>query len=137
MSILLTLGQLALFTPGGCPKAKLELDDARPKTQLRDAKHSVRRGSLVGCPARRAVGFRAIGDASVDEADLIPVQRNLILFFLLWLTATSGAVLVWQSDANMGMTMVSPIMGLRALLFLATWVERQRTSHEVTGYTQH
>src|SRR4051794_40488008 len=38
MSILLTLGQLALFTPGGCPKAKLELDDARPKTQLRDAK---------------------------------------------------------------------------------------------------
>jgi hypothetical protein len=73
----------------------------------------------------------------VDEADLIPVQRNLILFFLLWLTATSWAVLVWQSDANMGMTMVSPIMGLRALLFLATWVERQRTSHEVTGYTQH
>ena len=38
MSILLTLGQFALFTPGGCPKVKLELDDARPKTQLRDAK---------------------------------------------------------------------------------------------------
>ena len=72
----------------------------------------------------RAVGFRAIGDASVDEAepDLIPLQRNLILFFLLWLTATSWAVLVWESDANMGMTMVSPIMGLRALLFLAIWV---------------
>ena len=60
----------------------------------------------------------------MDEAepDLIPLQRNLILFFLLWLTATSWAVLVWQSDANMGMTMVSPIMGLRALLFLAIWV---------------
>ncbi|MGC2824936.1 MAG: DUF2182 domain-containing protein [Pseudolabrys sp.] len=55
--------------------------------------------------------------------DLIPFQRNLILLLLLALTATAWAVLVWQqSDANMGMTMVSPIMGLRALLFLAIWV---------------
>ena len=70
--------------------------------------------------------FRAIGDASVDKAqpdDLIPLQRNLILLLLLALTTASWAVLVWQqSDANMGMTMASPIMGLRALLFLAIWV---------------
>ncbi|MGB8576332.1 MAG: hypothetical protein WCD56_07180, partial [Pseudolabrys sp.] len=55
--------------------------------------------------------------------DLIPLQRNLILLLLLALTTASWAVLVWQqSDANMGMTMASPIMGLRALLLLAIWV---------------
>ena len=55
--------------------------------------------------------------------DLIALQRNLILLLLLALTTTSWAALVWQqSDAHLGMTMVWPIMGLRALLSLAIWV---------------
>jgi predicted metal-binding membrane protein len=42
---------------------------------------------------------------------------------LLALAAAAWAVLVWQhGDATMDMTMASPPIGLRAPLFLATWV---------------
>jgi len=57
------------------------------------------------------------------QANPLSVQRNVILGLLLALAAAAWAVLVWQSaDADMGMTMASPTMGLRAPLFLAIWV---------------
>ena len=72
---------------------------------------------------RIAVAFRAIG--ALDKAQLGPlrVQHNVILVLLLALAAASWAVLVWQrGDATMDMTMGSPPIGLRAPLFLASWV---------------
>jgi predicted metal-binding membrane protein len=72
---------------------------------------------------RIAVAFRAIG--GLDKAQLGPlrVQHNIILVLLLALAAASWAVLVWQhGDATMDMTMGSPPIGLRAPLFLASWV---------------
>ena len=57
------------------------------------------------------------------EAGPLSVQRNVILGLLLALAAAAWAVLAWQSaDANMGMAMGAPTMGLRAPLFLAIWV---------------
>ncbi|MGB9056140.1 MAG: DUF2182 domain-containing protein [Pseudolabrys sp.] len=72
---------------------------------------------------RIAVAFRAIG--GLDKAQLGPlrVQHNIILVLLLGLAAAAWAVLVWQhGDATMDMTMGSPPIGLRAALFLASWV---------------
>ena len=63
---------------------------------------------------RIAVAFRAIG--GLDKAQLGPlrVQHNIILVLLLALAAAAWAVLVWQhGDAT---------IGLRAPLFLASWV---------------
>jgi predicted metal-binding membrane protein len=57
------------------------------------------------------------------QADLLSVQRNVILSLLLALAAAAWALLVWQgADADMGMAMASPTMGMRAPLFLAIWV---------------
>lgn len=56
-------------------------------------------------------------------ADPLSVQRNLILGLLLALAATACALLGWQAaDADMDMAMGSPTMGMRAPLFLASWV---------------
>ncbi|MGB2596527.1 MAG: DUF2182 domain-containing protein, partial [Pseudolabrys sp.] len=69
---------------------------------------------------RIAVAFRAIG--GLDKALLGPlrVQHNIILVLLL---ALAAAVLVWQhGDATIDMTMASPAIGLRAPLFVASWV---------------
>ena len=58
-----------------------------------------------------------------EQANPLPVQRNLILGLLLALAAAAWAVLVRQSaDADMDMTMASSTMGLRAPLFLTIWV---------------
>jgi predicted metal-binding membrane protein len=61
---------------------------------------------------RIAVAFRAIG--GLDKAQLGPlrVQHNIILVLLLALAAAAWAVLVWHS----------PPIGLRAPLFLTSWV---------------
>src|SRR5262245_65982169 len=57
------------------------------------------------------------------QPDLLPHQRNVILGLLLALAAAAWAVLVWQhGDATMDMITASPTAGLRAPLFLATWV---------------
>jgi predicted metal-binding membrane protein len=72
---------------------------------------------------RIAVAFRAIG--GLDKAQLGPLrlQHNIILVLLLALAAAAWAVLVWQhGEATMDMTMASPPLGLRAPLFLASWV---------------
>lgn len=61
----------------------------------------------------------------MDDARATPlsVQRNVILGLLLALAAASWAILVRQgADADMNPAMASPTMGLRAPLFLATWV---------------
>ena len=74
---------------------------------------------------RIAVAFRGIGDTALDKAQLGPLrlEHNVILVLLLALAAAAWAVLVWQhGDATMDMTMASPAMGLRAPLFLASWV---------------
>ena len=53
----------------------------------------------------------------------IAFQRNVIVGLLLALAATAWAVLVWQgAGADADMAMDSPTMGLRAPLFLTTWV---------------
>jgi predicted metal-binding membrane protein len=57
------------------------------------------------------------------QADPISFRRNVILGLLLTLAAASWAALVWQGEgAEMHMVMNSLTMGLRAPLFLATWV---------------
>ena len=74
---------------------------------------------------RIAVAFRAIGDRALVKAQPGPLrlQHNVILVLLLALAAAAWAVLVWQhGDATMDMTMASPPIGLRAPLFLASWV---------------
>ena len=74
---------------------------------------------------RIVVAFRGIGARALDKAQLGPLrlQHNVILVLLLALAAAAWAVLVWQhGDATMDMTMASPPMGLRAPLFLASWV---------------
>ena len=73
---------------------------------------------------RIAAAFRAIGDTALDKAQLGPLrhQHNVILVLLLALAAASWAVLVWQHGDAMDMTMASPSIGLRAPLFLASWV---------------
>jgi predicted metal-binding membrane protein len=60
----------------------------------------------------------------MDEAqpDPLPLERNAILVLLLALAAAAWAVLVWQQYDTMDMTMASPVMSLRALLFPAIWV---------------
>ena len=55
------------------------------------------------------------------HADLLSVQRNVILGLLLALAAGAWVLLVWQS-ADMDMTMASSAMGMQAPLFLAIWV---------------
>jgi predicted metal-binding membrane protein len=58
-----------------------------------------------------------------DQANPLSVQRNIILGLLLALAAAAWAALIRQSaDADMGMTMASSTMGLRAPLFLTIWV---------------
>jgi predicted metal-binding membrane protein len=59
-----------------------------------------------------AVAFRAIG--GLDKAQLGPlrVQHNIILVLLFW----------QHGDATIDMTMASPAIGLRAPLFVASWV---------------
>ncbi len=53
----------------------------------------------------------------------IAFQRNVILGLLLALAAAAWAALVWQgSGVDIDMAMDSPTMGLRAPLFLTTWV---------------
>lgn len=55
--------------------------------------------------------------------DGLTVQRSIILGVLLILTIAAWVLLIWQGagmEADMAMT--SPTMGLRAPLFLATWV---------------
>ncbi|MGB9209331.1 MAG: DUF2182 domain-containing protein, partial [Pseudolabrys sp.] len=69
--------------------------------------------------------FRAIGDTTLGKAQPSPLQleHNVILVLLLAFAAAAWAVLVWQhGDATMDMTMGSPPIGLRAALFLASWV---------------
>src|SRR6476646_803569 len=57
------------------------------------------------------------------QADPISLQRNVILALLLVLAMAAWAELVWQgAGGDMNMAMDSPTMGLRAPLFLATWV---------------
>jgi predicted metal-binding membrane protein len=58
-----------------------------------------------------------------SRADPLAVQRNVILGLLLALAASSWALLIWQgTNADMGMAMASPTMGMRAPLFLTIWV---------------
>jgi predicted metal-binding membrane protein len=58
-----------------------------------------------------------------SRANPLSVQRNVILGLLLALSAASWALLIWQgADADMGMAMASPTMGMRAPLFLTIWV---------------
>ena len=65
------------------------------------------------------IGGRWLYEAQFDP---LPFQRNVVLVLLLALAAASWAALVWQhADANMDMPM-PPTMGLRAPLFLASWV---------------
>lgn len=65
------------------------------------------------------IGGRWLYEAQFDP---LPFQRNVVLVLLLALAAAAWAVLVWQhADANMDMPM-APTMGLRAPLFLASWV---------------
>ncbi|MGA7406939.1 MAG: hypothetical protein WBW67_19420, partial [Pseudolabrys sp.] len=74
---------------------------------------------------RIAVAFRAIGDTALDKAQPGPLrlEHNVILVLLLAFAAAAWAVLVWQQgDGTMDMTMASPPIGLRAPLFLASWV---------------
>jgi predicted metal-binding membrane protein len=53
----------------------------------------------------------------------IAFQRNVILGLLLALAAAAWAALIWQgARADIDMAMDSPTMGLRAPLFLTTWV---------------
>jgi predicted metal-binding membrane protein len=53
----------------------------------------------------------------------IAFQRNVILGLLLVLAAAAWAALIWQgARADIDMAMDSPTMGLRAPLFLTTWV---------------
>ena len=53
----------------------------------------------------------------------IAFQRNVIVGLLLALAAAAWAALVWQgAGADADMAMDSPTMGLRAPLFLTTWV---------------
>ena len=53
----------------------------------------------------------------------IAFQRNVILGLLLALAAAAWAALVWQGPSgDIDMAMDSPTMGLRAPLFLTTWV---------------
>src|SRR3979411_3026635 len=53
----------------------------------------------------------------------IAFQRNVILGLLLALAAAAWAALVWQgASGDIDMAMDSPTMGLRAPLFLTTWV---------------
>jgi predicted metal-binding membrane protein len=60
---------------------------------------------------------------NLTQADPLSVHRNVILALLLALAAASWALLVWQeADADMGMAMASPTMGMRAPVFLAIWV---------------
>ena len=57
------------------------------------------------------------------RADPLLVHRNVILGLLLVLAAAAWALLVWQgADADKGMAMASPTMGMRAPLFLMIWV---------------
>lgn len=59
----------------------------------------------------------------LSRADPLSLQRNVILGLLLALAAASWALLVWQgAEADMGMAMASPTMGMRAPLFLTIWV---------------
>jgi predicted metal-binding membrane protein len=74
---------------------------------------------------RIAVAFRAIGDTALDKAQPGPLrlEHNVILVLLLAFAAAAWAVLVWQhGDATVDMTIASPSIGLRAPLFLASWV---------------
>ena len=58
-----------------------------------------------------------------SRADPLANSRNVILGLLLALAAASWVLLIWQqADAHMGMTMVSPTMGMSAPLFLMIWV---------------
>jgi predicted metal-binding membrane protein len=51
------------------------------------------------------------------------MQRNAILGLLLAVAGAAWALLIWQgSGSGMGMAMGSLTMGMRAPLFLATWV---------------
>lgn len=59
----------------------------------------------------------------LSQTGPISFQRNIVLGLLLALAAAAWAALIWQgSGADMDMAMDSPTMGLRAPLFLATWV---------------
>jgi predicted metal-binding membrane protein len=92
------------------------------RESIRVAKKSPAAPPKVCLPCVRIViAFRAIGDAA--QLGPLRLQRNVILVLLLALAAAAWAVLVWQhGDATMNMTMASPPMGLRAPLFLASWV---------------
>ena len=57
------------------------------------------------------------------HANLLSVQRNIILGLLLALAAGAWGALAWQSaGAHTDMTMTSSAMGTHAPLFLAIWV---------------
>jgi predicted metal-binding membrane protein len=56
------------------------------------------------------------------EAELLSLQRNIVLGLLLALGAAAWALLAWDAGAGADMAMASPTMGLRAPLFMATWV---------------
>ncbi len=58
---------------------------------------------------------------SQSNADLLAVQRNIILGLLLALAAAAWALLVWQS-ADMDTAMASPTMALSAPMFLTVWI---------------
>ena len=56
-------------------------------------------------------------------ADMLSLQRNIVLGLLLALAALCWAVLFWERGAGGdGMAMASPTMGLEAPLFLAIWI---------------
>ena len=95
---------------------------ACPPTQLNWSHRAPR--DLAGF-MRIAVAFRAIGDTTLDKAQPGPLwlEHNVILVLLLAFAAAAWAVLVWQhGDGTMDTTMASPPTGLRAPLFLASWV---------------
>jgi predicted metal-binding membrane protein len=57
------------------------------------------------------------------KTDSLAVQRNVILGLLSVLAAASWALLVWQTaGAGMDMAIATPTMGMRAPVFLTTWV---------------
>ena len=57
------------------------------------------------------------------QSDMALLHRNIVLGLLLTLAAMAWALLAWQgTSAHMDMATASPAMGMRAPLFVTTWV---------------
>jgi predicted metal-binding membrane protein len=66
-----------------------------------------------------------LNDGHLNEGDVSPlaVQRNIIVGLLLALTVLAWAALFWQrANADAGMAMASPSMGLSGPPFLMIWL---------------